>query len=119
MPFDWREYLRLAEFLIQNSTVFDREAALRCATSRAYYAAFCYARNYSQLNSGFIPNENAEDHTSLRIHLEQQGKPNIAARLDQLRQWRNKCDYENKVFQPSEMATNAIRSAAKVVDNLR
>lgn len=40
MPFDWAEYLRLAEELAQRP---DDEAAHRSAVSRAYYAAFCRA----------------------------------------------------------------------------
>jgi uncharacterized protein (UPF0332 family) len=50
MTFDWREYLTLAENLCTNSHTFpNQEACFRVAISRAYYAAFCTARNYSTL----------------------------------------------------------------------
>ena len=41
--FDWKKYLDLAEDLAQNKS---DEAKLRASVSRAYYAAFCNARNY-------------------------------------------------------------------------
>jgi uncharacterized protein (UPF0332 family) len=50
MPFDWAEYLRLADELAQRQT---DEAALRSAVSRAYYAAFC--RACSHLKQQSIP----------------------------------------------------------------
>ena len=40
--FDWADYLTLAQEL---ATRRSDEAALRPAVSRAYYAAFCQARN--------------------------------------------------------------------------
>ena len=42
MAFDWVEYLNLAKDLADHK---GNEAALRSAISRAYYAAFCKARN--------------------------------------------------------------------------
>ncbi len=44
MIFEWSEYLELARDLTKNFP--NRQAALRCAISRAYYAAHCTARNY-------------------------------------------------------------------------
>jgi RNA-splicing ligase RtcB len=54
MPFDWREYLNLARQLagLQGSD-YSQEAVERSAVSRAYYAAFCWARNYAEKNRGF------------------------------------------------------------------
>lgn len=47
MSFDWAEYLDVAKSLSgQSATPPGREAALRAAISRAYYAAFCSARNH-------------------------------------------------------------------------
>ena len=47
MSFDWAEYLDVAKSLFgQSATTPSREAALRAAISRAYYAAFCSARNH-------------------------------------------------------------------------
>ncbi len=47
MSFEWSEYLNLARSLVGQSTDQPtQEAAQRAAISRAYYAAFCRARNY-------------------------------------------------------------------------
>lgn len=47
MSFDWEQYLDLAQVLVrQHNADIDREAELRCAISRTYYAAHCTARNY-------------------------------------------------------------------------
>lgn len=42
MNFDWEEYFNLAKELAGTT----EEAKLRSAVSRAYYSAFCLARNY-------------------------------------------------------------------------
>jgi hypothetical protein len=47
MSFDWAKYLTLAQEWAELSKGHtNREALLRCAISRSYYAAFCKARNY-------------------------------------------------------------------------
>jgi len=47
MSFNWSEYLNIARELAGQATVLSStEAKKRCAISRAYYAAFCSARNY-------------------------------------------------------------------------
>jgi len=47
MSFDWSEYLNIARELAgQAMALSSAEAKKRCAISRAYYAAFCSARNY-------------------------------------------------------------------------
>jgi uncharacterized protein (UPF0332 family) len=47
MSFDWPKYLTLArELVVLSEEHEDKEAFLRSAISRAYYAAFCKSRNY-------------------------------------------------------------------------
>jgi uncharacterized protein (UPF0332 family) len=47
MSFGWSEYLKVARELAgQPTDLPSPEAKKRCAISRAYYAAFCSARNY-------------------------------------------------------------------------
>lgn len=63
MTFDWREYLTLAENLCTNSHTFpNQEACFRVAISRAYYAAFCTARNYAKDYDRLILRKTGEDH---------------------------------------------------------
>ena len=55
MSFDWIEYLNLARKLsgkpLQSVAP---EAEERAAISRAYYAAFCKARNHLRNNEGYV-----------------------------------------------------------------
>ena len=47
MSFNWSEYLNIARELAGQATASSSaEAKKRCAISRAYYAAFCSARNH-------------------------------------------------------------------------
>ena len=49
MSFDWKEYLNLAYFLSgRREKTYSPEGGYRSAVSRAYYAAFCYARNHAR-----------------------------------------------------------------------
>src|SRR5579859_2831912 len=55
MSFNWSEYLSLAQELTSSSgTSPIQEAHLRAAISRAYYAAFCKARNHLIDKQGYI-----------------------------------------------------------------
>lgn len=67
MAFDWREYLELAKELVsQANSGYSAEAAERSAVSRAYYAAFCHARNDAETFLGFQRTGRPEDHQNLR-----------------------------------------------------
>ena len=66
MTFDWSEYLRLAEAL-ETETAGDghaRDAGHRSAVSRAYYAAFCSARDHLRHDLGHddIPRQGAHEY---------------------------------------------------------
>jgi len=118
MPFVWREYLFLAQHLqTHTSTVFSQEAALRCAVSRSYYAAFCHARNYARDHQGFIPIYKADDHRRVRVHFKTRDIV-IAVALDRLRLWRNQCDYDDTVTGLSSLLRSALAEAQKVFHRL-
>src|SRR5438034_11720718 len=94
MAFDWRNYLELARFLLNYSgSDVDREAGLRSAASRAYFAAFGHARNYAVAHLGFTAKDSPDDHGALKAHLKKGKTAKMASRLDRLRQWRNASDY--------------------------
>jgi len=118
MQFDWREYLNLAQSLAQSTYCFNQEAAFRCATSRAYYAAFCYARNYARDKQDFSPTYKSEDHRLIRKHFKGKGMCKIVRFLENLRQWRNDCDYDDIVPNVSLLAKNAINEAQKLINIL-
>jgi len=120
MPFDWREYLKLARELIgQTGSGYSEEAAKRSAVSRAYYAAFCWARNYAEANWGFRRTATAEDHRRLREHLRGQRRMRLASNLNKLRGWRNDCDYDDEVPNLEQFVKSAIRIAGKVIQECR
>ena len=121
MPFDWKQYLDLARELSPPTTsnAGTQEARLRSAVSRAYYAVFCHARNYSRDWLKFVPNHTADDHGRLRAFLKDGKRRGIALKLDQLRQWRNDADYSDSVTSDlATMATYAVSEASKLLDLL-
>lgn len=121
MPFEWKQYLDLARELSQPTTsdAGTQEARLRSAVSRAYYAAFCHARNYSRDWLKFRPNHTADDHGRLRAFLKDGKRRGIALKLDQLRQWRNDSDYSDTMTTNlATMATYAVSEASKLLDLL-
>ncbi len=118
MCFDWEEYLNLARSLQGQRNKFTQEAAYRCAVSRAYYAAFCYARNYARDRQGYSPKYNSKDHRLVRKHFKSRGMIGIADMLRELRQWRNNCDYNDSVYNISTMRNDAINNAQQIISML-
>jgi uncharacterized protein (UPF0332 family) len=120
VPFDWREYLELARELagLQGSG-YSPEAAERSAVSRAYYAAFCWARNYAQKNLGFQPDGKPSDHTKLREHFQNKGYLELASGLNKLREWRNACDYDDQISQLHQQVSSSIKVAEKIIQRCR
>jgi hypothetical protein len=117
MAFDWRRFVELARGFQQQATADpDLEALLRTALSRAYYGAFCYARNYAQRWLKFKPSGTDEDHRNLRDHLWTKKRQNVARSLDQLRKWRNSADYEDDLpFELVPTVLSALREADHVI----
>ena len=120
--FDWREYLDLANSLAGQpggaASIPFSEATSRCAVSRAYYAAFCHARNYAQQHLGYVAGNVASDHGTLRRHYLRHGMIEVAEALDRLRAQRNRCDYDNQVPSLPGMLTTALQDAAAVIQRL-
>lgn len=119
MPFEWRAFVELARDLRQQASgAAPSEALLRTALSRAYFGAFCHARNYAAASLGFQPRNDADDHGRLRAHLKGK-RAGIAHRLDRLRQWRNDGDYlDSLTFDLDAVVSAAISEAERVVESL-
>ncbi len=120
MPFDWKQFLELAHDLEHQSAGSPHaETLLRSSLSRAYYAAFCYARNYSRDWLGFQPRNDADDHGRLREHLKRSRRRGIADRLQRLREWRNESDYLDQLtFDPTAVVAAALGEANHVFAGL-
>jgi len=120
MSFDWLSYLELArELARQGNASHLREAANRSAVSRAYYAAFCFCRNYAEQHLGFQRSSLAAEHAQLRKHLSRHNHGRVASNLNRLRQWRNQCDYDDSVNRLHQMVRDSIRLAEQVVLQIR
>ena len=112
--------MELARFLTQSAgSAYTQEAAFRSAVSRAYYAAFCHARNYARDRQGFYPTHTPKDHERVRSHFKSKGRPDIARDLEILRRWRNQCDYNDAVFNVSSFLLAALARAQKIIDSLK
>jgi hypothetical protein len=128
MGFDWREYLILAQFLGGNGGIsYSEEASRRAAVSRAYYAAFCSARNYASSKLGFTPTKTGKDHGKLiswysdleRIYPALSG---VADNLDELLEWRNTCDYDDVpriLTNLNLLSESALKEAQEIIDALK
>jgi hypothetical protein len=116
VPFQWSDYLQLARFLQgQRETSYSQEAAERSAVSRAYYAAYCHARNYARDREGFVLSALPEDHRRLREHFQNRGQELVARALSTLRQWRNRCDYDDSIAHTDFLVTQSILQAQRVI----
>jgi uncharacterized protein (UPF0332 family) len=118
MMFDWYQYLVLAEYLYDNrDTLPDREACLRAAISKAYYAAFCSARNYARDFDRLDLDESAQDHGSVKKHYIRAPDPKnrqVGNFLDRLRDLRNQADYSDTVDRLEDLAKVAISQSKQV-----
>ena len=71
MSFNWADYLRFAESLVSTpSSPGPEEAALRAAISRAYYAAFCSARNLAESRGEMTRARRSTDHRLVIDHFQ-------------------------------------------------
>jgi uncharacterized protein (UPF0332 family) len=115
--FDWFEYFDLARNLARQND----EASQRSAVSRAYYAAFCSARNRLRQEQGAIPKtdkvhqivwEQFENSTEKkRKQLAQYGK--------RLRRERNKVDYDDEIRNLDYFVRDAMETANRLISLLR
>jgi hypothetical protein len=119
MAFNWIEYLEISRSLLGLEAHHSEEAAHRSAVSRAYYAAYCYARNHARDREGLILTNRPSDHGLVRRHHLKKGRVDLASELDDLRQWRNSCDYEDELEgNPKLLVAMAVQSAKDIMDSI-
>ena len=89
MSFDWWEYLRLAEALVQRRTTFaSEEACCRAAVSRAYYAVYGVARTQARAHDGVHLPPTGDAHQQVSLHYRTGPSPQHRAIGEHLRQLR-------------------------------
>lgn len=122
MAFDWRQLLDCAHDLKLQAAKGSAhaEALQRSAVSRAYFSAFCHARNYAQSFLKYHPKDDERDHGALRAHLKSKRRQGDAERLERLRQWRNDADYLNELpwIDVGVVVDTALAEAEKVFNSL-
>jgi uncharacterized protein (UPF0332 family) len=121
MKFDWEEYFNLAKELAGTT----EEAKLRSAVSRAYYSAFCLARNYLRdieqdptLSRNKTYDINVHKYVADEfIHHKSKSKTmrEIGNDLNRLRPRRNNADYEDTMFNLPTQATTALKLADNII----
>jgi uncharacterized protein (UPF0332 family) len=118
MSFDWAEFLTLADALLRNpDSPGPEEASLRSAISRAYYAAFCSARNLARDRREITPTGSARDHLLVKKHFEaspDRTRRKIGINLGRLRNYRNMADYRDSLSRATPMAQSSVALARNV-----
>ena len=123
MSFDWREYLVLAEALVQTRTTLAPEkACCRAAVSRAYYAVYGVARTQARDHEGVHLPATGAAHQQVSLHYRAGPSPRhreIGESLRQLRRARNRADYADQLARPVATAQWAVRQARQVLVQLQ
>lgn len=120
MGFDWLEFLRLAKELAEQ----DDEASARSAISRAYYAAYHWAREYVIRELAVkVPKHEAHEAVWSALMAPGRKRYELAAGVGgkKARGWRNHADYDPSLpgqQSPKEHATLAIKAAESIIKNL-
>lgn len=111
MSFDWREYIDLALDLLNRP----EESCYRSSISRAYYGAFCLARN----RKGYKKYAGADVHRKVinsyknSIHKDER---NIGRILDKLRKARNDAYYDEDKIIDQALAQRIVASANLILN---
>lgn len=119
MNFDWSQYLNLAQELAgQATTSTIQEAKLRSATSRAYYAAFCRARNHLRDKERHLIPPGGQAHRYVQEQFKRSPdklRNQIGHHLNRLRIDRNKADYDDSVTGLFSMTQGDLALAERIV----
>lgn len=114
MIFDWKDYIDLAEELLNRR----EESCLRTTISRAYYGVFCIVRNskgYKNHKGRDVHQRVIEEYKNSRDRKEQ----NIGRILDSLRRSRNHADYDEDKPISKELAERALISSKMILTTIR
>jgi uncharacterized protein (UPF0332 family) len=119
LNFAWSDYLHLARQLLQESeSAASEEANLRTAISRAYYAAFCSARNHLRDKEGQSMPGGGSVHTYVREQFQKgpgETRKVVGRSLGDLRFRRNQADYDDGFAQLRTAAEASLAQAAEVI----
>ena len=124
MKFDWSEYFNLANELIKTDA---NEAKQRSSISRAYYAAFCLARNYLRDYLGYTKLSRRDFDANVHQYVAEEFNKfdpknkrmiEIGRDLGRLRSFRNNADYEDTIFSLQKNTQMSLQLARNIIDNI-
>lgn len=122
MTFDWSEYLKLAQELAGDGAGSpNEEAKLRSSVSRAYYAAFCKARNHLRDIDGYQISQHVNVHKHVRDQFKDssnKARKKIGTDLDRLRKRRNKADYDDFVNKLPQLTIMSLELSRNIISAL-
>jgi len=98
------------------------EARLRSSISRAYYAAFCIARNHLRDEEHkIIPDESVHSYVISQLYClgKRSNGRKLALELRRLRDHRNRADYDDSISGLSSMSQDALIRAERVISYLK
>lgn len=123
MSFNWEEYLALAHELIGDSVAIPcgSNAKIRSSTSRAYYSAYCIARNYVENVTGDTSGKyrSGGSHSAVQAaykRLPSQRAKKVATELERMQEAREKADYEEYLPTLPQLNQFTLLTARKVID---
>ncbi len=124
MSYNWFDFLKLAEALVADPQSHGpREAVLRSAISRAYYAIHCSARCLVRQDPhGPRLRGNGTDHRVIIEYLQGSSdsrRQSIGAKLDRLHHNRIWVDYRNTVTALPSKADVSVRDARQMAEMLK
>ena len=113
---DFRDFLKLANTLVNGTT----EGEWRTAVSRAYYAAFHVARELL-IDLSFVVPRADRAHGYLWLRLANAGQVDVqdaGNRLNALRRERNRADYDPHITVRQAMARTQIQRSEEIIQAL-
>lgn len=120
MSFDWKSYYTLAQQWYQIAAQVsapDKEAYYRCSISRAYYAAYCLARNFAiKVDKQSF---GSDDHQKVKNHFKNHSdeiRKTIGNKLNTTRDDRNLADYEEVLYEgPQLKAGKTLKRTREII----
>lgn len=115
--FDWEELILLADSLKDNKTIGTEEAINRSVINRAYFGAFCLARNLAKDNNWIKLANNGSDHEKVKQYYKgnnNKTKQQIGILLERLHTDRKHADYDDVCCSSKEATSKIVRRAQEV-----
>lgn len=113
MSFNWRDYVYLAEELLNQ----EEESCLRSSISRAYYGVFCIARNKKSYRNYKLKEGESMHWVVINAYKNSSdaNEQNIGRILDKLRKSRNDADYDESRSIDKNLAERMVISAKQIL----